>query len=170
MITVGTGIGTGVILNGQPAQSQGSGSEWGHLVCNSNGLSKLLDDPDQCTPDGVASGTGLVKHAQRRGYGFTTARQVTEAAAKGHEGAKQLLLECSECLAGLFYSLSMGFNPEVMAVTGGMLAMQEFFLPQAIDLYQRAIRVKYPSFEKPIKISKAGPIAGVIGAARLPRI
>lgn len=170
MITVGTGIGTGVILNGRPAQSNGRGSEWGHLVCNSNGFSKRLGDPDLSTPDGVASGTGLVRHAQLRGYKFTTARQITEAAAKGDERAKELLLESSEALAGLLYSLSMGFDPEIFAVTGGMLAMQEFFLPQAIDIYKRAIRVKYPSFEKSVKISKLGTKAGVIGAARLPRL
>jgi predicted NBD/HSP70 family sugar kinase len=70
----------------------------------------------------------------------------------------------------MFYSLSLGFNPEFYAVTGGMLALQDFFLPQAIDIYRQAIRVKYPSFEKPIKISKVGTMAGVIGAARLPRL
>ncbi len=168
MITVGTGIGTGVILNGRPAQSNGRGAEWGHLICNSNGFSKRLDDPDQSSPDGISSGTGLVRHAQRRGYEFTTARQITEAAASGDKRAKELLLESSEALAALFYSLSMGFNPEIFAVTGGMLAMKEFFLPQAIEIYQKAIRVKYPAFEKPIKLSKLGTQAGVIGAARLP--
>lgn len=171
MITVGTGIGTGVILNGRPAQSEGRGSEWGHLICESRGLSKRTDDPDRSSPDGIASGTGLVRQAQLFGYSeFKTARQITEAATRGDVRAKDLLLQSSEALAALFYSLSLGFNPEIFAVTGGMLAMKEFFLPQAIDIYRSAIRTKYPSFEKPIKVSKAGTIAGVIGAARLPRL
>ena len=171
MITVGTGIGTGVILNGQPAQSQGRGSEWGHLLCDSRALSKRLDDPDQGSPDGISSGTGLVRQALRRGYKeFTTARLITEAADRGDTRAKELLLDCSEALASLFYSLSLGFNPEVFAVAGGMLSMQKHFLPQAVDIYRQAIRVKYPSFEKPIRVSRTGNMAGVIGAARLPRL
>ena len=171
MITIGTGIGTGVILNGRPAQSQGRGCEWGHLICDSRGFSKRLDDPDQSSPDAIASGTGLVRQAQRHGYSeFKTARLIAEAAERGDRRAQDLLQECSEALASLFYTLSLGFNPEVFAVSGGMLAMQKFFLPQAIGMYRDAIRVKYPSFEKPIKVSRTGTMAGIIGAARLPRL
>lgn len=170
MVTVGTGIGTGVIFNGQPAQSQGMGSEWGHSICDIRGFSKRASRSYDSETEGIASGTGLVRQAKLRGWDFSTARKVTEAAAKGDERAKELLMNSSEALAGLFFTLSMGFNPEIFAVSGGMLAMKEFFLPQAISIYSEAINNRYPSFRKPIRVSKLGTMAGVIGAARLPRL
>ncbi len=169
-VTVGTGIGTGVILNGQPAQSQGMGSEWGHIIADSLNLSKALATPYDREVEGIASGTGLVRRAQSKGLSFTSVHQMAAFARDGDRDAQALFHESAEALAGLFYSLSLGFNPEVFAVSGGMLAVKDLFLPQAIDLYNRAISVKYPSFKKPIKVSKLGVKAGVIGAARLPRL
>jgi glucokinase len=170
MITVGTGIGTGVILNGQPAQSRGRGAEWGHLLCDTRGLSKRAN-PDEGSPNALASGTGLVLRAQERGYReLTTARLIVEAAERGDKRAQTLLLEASEALASLFYSLSLGFAPDLFVMSGGLLALKESYLPQAIEMYQRAIRVNYPSFESAIKISRISGSAGAIGAARLPRL
>lgn len=171
MITLGTGVGTGVILNGRPAQSRGRGCEWGHLICDSRDLSQRLDDADQGTPDRYVSGTGLVRRALQRGFSdFKTAQHISEAARAGDERARMLLRESSESLASLFISLSLGFAPEVFALSGGLLAMKDIFLPDAIDMYQRAIRVRYPSFESPVRFSRLGSKIGVIGAARLPRM
>ncbi|RYZ75072.1 MAG: ROK family protein [Proteobacteria bacterium] len=170
VVTVGTGIGTGVILNGKPAQSNGMGSEWGHVISNSFGFLTSADKPYDREVEGIASGTGLVRQAKLRGLEFGHAHEIAEAARSGDKNALALFAGASEALAGLFYTLSLGFNPEVFAVSGGMIAIQDLFLPQAIALYNEAICVKYPSFKKQIKISKLGTKAGVIGAARLPRL
>jgi len=170
MITIGTGIGTGVILNGQPAQSNGMGSEWGHILSDVRGIANHTRRAYDFECEGMASGTGLVRQAKLRNLKYDDAHQIAEDARKGKREAVDLFLSCSEALAGLFFTLSLGFNPEVFAVTGGMLAIEDLFLPRAIEIYQEAIRSKYPVFEKPIKISKLGTKAGVIGAARLPRL
>lgn len=170
MVTVGTGIGTGVILNGRPAQSNGMGSEWGHVISDVRGFSKRANRPYDSECEGFASGTGLVRQAKLRKWEFENARQIAEAARRKDKKALELFMNCSEALAGLFYTLSLGFNPEVFSVSGGMVSIQEFFLPQAIAIYQEAIRVKYPVFEKKIAISKLGTKAGIVGAARLPRL
>ncbi len=169
MITVGTGIGTGVILNGRPAQSKGMGSEWGHIIGDIRGFSMRAHRAYDSEVEGIASGTGLVRQAQLRGWNFESGQQIAEAARAGDKQALELLMHCSEALAGLFYTLSLGFNPEIFAVSGGMLGISELFLPQAISIYREAIRSKYPAFEKPIRVSKLGLKAGVIGAARLAR-
>lgn len=169
-ITVGTGIGTGVILNGRPAQSNGMGSEWGHTIANALDFSSAAKTPFDREVEGMASGTGLVRQGHLRGLKFETAHELAAAARAGNREALQLFKQGSEALAGLFYTLSMGFNPDVFAVSGGMLAIKDLFLPQAIELYEQAICVKYPSFKRPIKVSKLGVKAGVVGAARLPRL
>ncbi len=171
MITLGTGVGVGVVLEGRPAQSRGRGCEWGHVMCDSRGLSDRLDDADQGTPDRLVSGTGLVRQARRYGFkDFTTAEIIAQAARENDPRAKRLFRESAESLASLFWSLSLGFNPEIFTLSGGLLKIEDLFVPEAIRLYQDAIRVKYPSFECPVRISRIGSKIGVIGAARLPRL
>ena len=170
VITVGTGIGTGVIFNGRPAQSRGMGSEWGHTIALAPGFMKEPMSFRDREVEGLASGTGLVKRARAMGLEFATAGEIAKAASEGHEGAKELFETAAEALAGLFYTLSLGFHPEAFAVSGGMLAIREHFLPQAIDLYRMAMKANNPMFLTPIRIAKLGTKAGVVGAARLPRL
>ncbi len=170
MITVGTGIGSGVIFEGKPAQSRGMGSEWGHLMANVSGLSKSRDNYYEKTVEGLASGTGLILRAKARGFKGESARDLAEAAKKKDSLALEVFAEGSEALAALFYGLSVGFHPEKFLVSGGMLAIREHFLPQAIALYKDLMKNGFPKFTAPIQIAKLGTKAGVIGAARLPHL
>lgn len=170
VITVGTGIGTGVIFNGRPAQSRGMGSEWGHTIALAPGFMKDPMSFREREVEGLASGTGLANRARAMNLPFENAAAIAAAASEGNEDAKKLFETASEALAGLFYTLSLGFHPEVFAVSGGMLAIKDHFLPQAIQLYRIAMKVNNPAFLTPIRIAKLGTKAGVIGAARLPRL
>lgn len=170
MITVGTGIGTGVILRGLPAQSHGMGSEWGDLLVASPGLRHHPETVNSQSVEGIASGTGLVRRARERGLSFDSAHDIAEAAQGGNQQAMELFDEAAEALAALLYSLSMGFHPEKFVVSGGMLAIKDLFLPKTIALYRELIQRKNPQFLAPIQVAKLGTKAGVIGAARLPLI
>jgi glucokinase len=158
-----------VIFNGRPAQARGMGSEWGHSIADFKKLS-VDDDATAHEVEGIASGTGLVRRARARGmHQIQSASQLAAAALDGDSNAIELFDDAAAALASLFYTLSMGFHPEVFAVSGGMLAIQELFLPKAIALYERAIR-RHPGFATRVLVSKLGTRAGVIGAARLPRL
>lgn len=170
MITVGTGIGTGVIFNGKPAQSRGMGSEWGHMIANSVGFMRDPGSFVEREVEGFASGTGIIRQARLHGLQYPSASEVAEAARNGDKEALALFAGASEALASLMYSLSLGFNPEVFCVSGGMLAIKNLFLPQAIDLYKEAMKLRSPEFLAPVKVAKLGTKAGVIGAARLPHL
>lgn len=170
VITVGTGIGTGVIFNGKPAQSRGMGSEWGHALAFAPGMMKEPATIREREVEGLASGTGLARRARAMGLSFESAAEIATAASAGDAKAKELFEGASEALAALFYTLSLGFHPEVFAVSGGMLAIREHFLPQAIELYRNVMTASGPDFLTPIRIAKLGTKAGVIGAARLPRL
>lgn len=170
VITVGTGIGTGVIFDGRPAQSRGMGSEWGHTIAMAPGFMKDPMSFRDREVEGLASGTGLAKRARALGLAHETASDLAKAAANGDADAKALFETASEALAGLFYTLSLGFHPEVFAISGGMLAIREHFLPQAINLYRMAMQANNPAFLTRITVAKLGTKAGVIGAARLPRL
>lgn len=170
MITVGTGIGSGVIFNGRPAQSSGMGSEWGHLLVNSVGSMRFPETLYERTVEGLASGTGIVRRAKAKGLQGETAADLARAAREGNLIAREIFTGASEGLAALFYGLSLGFHPDMLVVTGGLLGIKDLFLPQAIELYKELIRLRNPEFSTPIRVSKLGNRAGVIGAARLPRL
>jgi glucokinase len=170
MITVGTGIGTGVVFNGKPAQSRGMGSEWGHLMVNAPGIQLDPSSFNDRSVEGLASGTGLIRRARELGFRGHSAADLAEAAKSGDLLALKVFAGASEALAALFYSLSLGFHPEKFVVSGGMLAIQEHFLPQAKALYKEMMIKKNPKFVTTVQIAKLGTKAGVIGAARLPRL
>lgn len=169
MITVGTGIGTGVILNGRPAQSRGMGSEWGHVLARTEGL---LDDRNnfyERTIEGLASGTGLIRQARKLGFNGGM-HDLARAAEDRDAMALQLFRGAAEALAAIFFNLSIGFHPEIIVISGGMLEIRKYFLPEASALYRDLMREHYPDFITPIKIAKLSTRAGVIGAARLPHL
>jgi glucokinase len=168
MITVGTGIGTGVILNGKPAQSRGMGSEWGHMIVAAPGFGADRLSYYERSVEGLASGTGIFRQAKARGFKGKGSAELARAAGEGDPLALELFNGASEALAALFYSLSLGYHPEKFVVSGGMLAIREHFLPQAISMYREAMRAKNRRFLAPVQVASLGTKAGVIGAARLP--
>lgn len=170
MITVGTGIGSGVIFNGRPAQSGGMGSEWGHLMCNAPGISGDTENFYDRSVEGIASGTGIIRRAQKRGYKGSSTTELAKEAQAGNALALELFANCSEALASLLYSLSLGFHPEKFVFSGGMLKIKDLFLPRTISLYKELIKLKNPKFMADVQVAKLGTEAGVIGAAYLPHM
>lgn len=173
MITVGTGIGTGVILNGRPAQSGGMGSEWGHLLVRAGGLHDFAADHqavDAHTVEGLSSGTGVKRRGHEMNLPFQSTEELVNLARKGDPKAKQIFAESAESLAALFYNLSLGIHPEMFVVSGGMLAVRDVFLPQTVKIYQTLMKDRYRGFLAPVRVAQLGTKAGLIGAARLPFI
>lgn len=171
MITLGTGIGSGVILNGQPAQSGGMGSEWGHAFIDQSFIKKIkpgakvsLSDMYASTVEGLASGTGM------RTLTGKEPRELAELARRGDKQAKEVFAQASRALAGLWFTLSLGFNLERILVTGGLIHIGDVFVPQAIELYNQLITAQAPSFKTKVVRAKLDNTAGVIGAARLGRM
>ncbi len=167
-ITLGTGVGTGVILNGQPAQSKGMGSEWGHSIVDWSALPEDAKDPYPSTVEGYSSGTGMMRLARSLGFEGPDTVALAEAARRGDKLALHVFARASRGLAALFHNLSIGFNIDILVVTGGLLPAQDLFVPRAIDTYLDWIAKTAPDFAAPVKISRLGDKAGVVGAARLP--
>jgi glucokinase len=168
MVTVGTGIGSGVILNGLPAQAGGMGSEWGHMLVQVDGLSLDRDSFNTRSVEGIASGTGLVRRARANGLACENAHELAALTRAKNPVALKLFAQASEALAALFYNLSLGFHLEKIVISGGMLGVKELFLPAAVELYRDMMLKKNKAFVLPVQVASLGTKAGVIGAARLP--
>lgn len=167
VITVGTGIGTGVIFNGLPCQTGGMGSEWGHVLIDVRGRQQAGTSIVDHTVEGIASGTALLKRARAMGFVGNSVEELVVA----HRQSKKyhmLFNDMAWALASLCYSLSMGFHLDKILFSGGLIKIKDLYWAQTRKYYTELINEKNPSFKAPIEVAKAGNLAGVLGAASLP--
>src|SRR5215217_3872117 len=179
-ITLGTGVGGGVITHGVLLRgAQGAGGELGHVTLDPTG------PPCSCGNHGcleaLASGTAIGRRARevanempRSALGRLAIEKqvlgedVTRLAHEGDKAALRVLEETGRWLGiGLAGFVNI-FNPEVVAVGGGASRAGAFILEPArkeVDL-----RARSPSRDL-VKIREAtlGPESGVLGAAALAR-
>lgn len=165
VVSVGTGVGSGVIFNGFPAQSRGMGSEYGHTIVDFKGLQQNPDKLHHYTVEGVASGTGLLRRAKEMGF---TGNSVEELVAAKDSKYQPLFKEMSWALACLCYDLSIGYNLERIFLSGGLIKIKNLYFNDLKSHYKRMIQQMNPAFECKIEVAKTKNHAGVLGAGYLP--
>lgn len=163
VVTIGTGIGTGVIFRDHPLQDRGMGSELGHLILNSVHI-KDPRDLDHHTVEGIASGTGILRRARTElGLDVTSVEELVDLPE-----AQPLFDDAADALAALCYNLSIGFNLEKILFSGGLIKVRHLYWNRLKARYKALITEFNPEFACPLVVAKALNQAGVIGAARLP--
>ena len=179
-ITLGTGVGGGVITHGVLLRgAQGAGGELGHVTLDPEG--PLCGCGNRGCLEAVASGTAI----QRRAREFANDRptsalgrlaiqrqvlgeDVTRLAEEGDEAAVSVLEETGRWLGIGVAGFVNIFNPEVVAVGGGASRAGEFILSPARR--EVKLRSRSPSRDlAEIKEATLGPASGVLGAAALAR-
>jgi glucokinase len=164
-LTIGTGVGSGIILNGELWQgTEGFAGELGHITVNPDGW------PCNCGSRGCleteVSATALVRNY--REFKPTdedlTARDVYLRARKGDPAAARSFEKCGYFL-GLGLSIVINFfNPEKIILGGGVMNSGNWLLkPTLSEVKNRAIPFSLASCE--IKKASLGNDAGFIGAA-----
>lgn len=156
VITVGTGIGTGLILNREPVQTLGVGSEMGHSLIHLD-----LSKPPMSI-EYYCGGKWMLRRASKLGIKVKSGLELS----KTKEG-KKLFKQSGQALGLLCHNISTVLRPELIIFTGGQMASQKLFLPTTISTYKKSIHAFNPFFEAPIKVSKLGELAGSYGAAYL---
>ncbi len=165
VITIGTGIGTGVILNGLPCQTKGAGSEFGHTLIDFSYLKEKPKSLGPFTVEGIASGTGLIQRARLLGFqGHSVEELILEKDLK----YRNLFDDMAWALAVLAFNLSIGFNLDGIFFSGGLIKIQDRFLKKTQKYYKNLIRQFNPAFECSLSIAKTKNHAAVLGAAYLP--
>jgi glucokinase len=165
LLTLGTGIGGGLILDGRPFRGAiGAGAELGHMVLDYNGP----PCPGNCTGHGhfeaFAAGSEADAFAERRFGPGADARRLVDEAAGGNEGAVSDLAELGRRLGAGIGSLVNIFNPEVVIVGGGFADAGELILGPARETVQvEALRL--PREIVRVVPAELGPEAGMVGAA-----
>ncbi len=168
IITVGTGIGSGVIFNKRPCHSKGMGSEFGHLVCDMKSLMKNPNDLKKFTVEGMASGTALLRRAKEFGFKGESVEELVKLYKSGDKKYQILFDEMAFALSILAYDLSIGFHLDGIFVSGGLIKIKDLYFDQMKKNYNTLITEFNPKFKTKIAIAKTENHAGVIGAGYLP--
>ncbi len=181
LITLGTGIGGGLILRGEPYRGWiGAGAELGHVVIDFDGPPCQGNCPNHGCVEAFASGTALAREALRLaherpdsglGRALAEGRElagplVTELAYDGDRAALDALELVGTRLGVAIASFVNIFNPEVVVIGGGVIAAGELLLaPARAEMARRAL----PPSRDVVRIVAArfGVEAGMIGAAAL---
>ncbi|MBR3274707.1 MAG: ROK family protein [Clostridia bacterium] len=181
-VTLGTGVGGGIIINGKPfSGAHGVASEIGHMVTVAGGL------PCTCGKRGCweryASATALIRAgrvlcAEKPGCPLMqavdgdirtlTAKDVIDLAMDGDA-------DCVKIFDDYIYHLVVGltnlinvYDPEVIVLGGGVSHSGEFLLNAVRALLPKYVFFKSMPYAK-VELAQLTNDAGIIGAAMLGR-
>lgn len=182
LLTVGTGIGSGVVANGALVRgATGAATELGHMVVDFDGPLCQGACTNRGCLEALASGSALGREGarlagQRPGSALArlagegrpiTGVLVTEA-AQGGDRAAQEALERVGTLLGVGIANAMNvFNPEVVLIGGGVSDAGELLLTPARTEARR--RARPPSNGARVERARFGAEAGMVGGAVLAR-
>jgi glucokinase len=183
MLTIGTGIGGGLILGGEVYRgATGAGAELGHTVIDLDGPPCQGNCPGRGCVETLASGTALGREgraaAEREPDSVlgrmladgveVDGKAVTEAALGGDATARAVFDLVGSRLGVALTSFANIFQPEVFVIGGGVIAAGDLLLdPARRELEARALP---PMKQIPVVAAKLGPDAGMIGAAAMARL
>lgn len=177
-ITVSTGIGGGIVINGEIfIGSTGTAGELGHMVIDDNG--PLCNCGNRGCWEMLASGKALEAEAKRiieretntkilEHAGGTidkvSAEAIHQAALAGDELANRLIARNAYYLGVGLANLINIFNPEVVVIGGGLSNIGDMLL---LPAYEEAKRRAFKQSYQAARFARAelGRNSGVIGAA-----
>lgn len=177
MVTLGTGVGGGVIIGGKIlAGINGAAGEIGHIpMCD--------DDPECCgcgkrgCLEQYASANGIVRITQRyltahpeaetvlKSVEKITAKEIFDAAKNSDAVALEMVDQVGYLLGKAMASISIVVNPEVFVIGGGMAKAGDILLNTIRKYFKRF--AFHASSETEFKLATLSNNAGIYGGVRM---
>jgi len=164
MVKVSTGIGTGIVINGQSyAGADGGAGDIGHV--------RVSADPDalcQCGGHGclaaVASGRAVARELTALGVPAASGREVRDLLRAGNADAARLTQEAGRRIGEVMATVVSLLNPEVVLI-GGALASA----PLLAGIRETLYRLSLPRATRhmALQLGALGDDAAVVGLTRL---
>lgn len=173
MVTLGTGVGGGVILNGKILEgTNGAAGEIGHIPVNDEETAVCSCGKRGCLEQ-YASATGIVrvakklqeKYPQCEIAGDVTAKDICDRAKEGDELCKETLCLLGKYLGMALASTACVLNPECFVIGGGVSRAGEILINQIRAHFEQY--VFKPCKDVEFKLAELGNDAGIYGAAAL---
>lgn len=175
MVTLGTGVGGGVIVNGQPVVgAHGAGGEIGHICVN-------YEEEDHCgcgnrgCLEQYASATGITRLARKRlkaddapsslrGH-QPSAKAVFDALKEGDKVAEEIVEEFGTYLGHAMANLAAVTDPSVIVIGGGVSKAGDILLKYVEKAFRE--RAFFANEDTKLVLATLGNDAGICGAAKL---
>ena len=176
MVTLGTGVGGGVIVNGKVIDgAHGAGGEIGHITVNPHETAVCGCGKRGCLEQ-YSSATGVVRCMKKlldanpdtactlRGKDFE-AKDVFDAARAGDALAAREVDEMASTLGMALANIAATTDPEMFMIGGGVARAGEVLFNPLVRHYKEYAFQSCK--ETPIKAASLGNDAGIYGAVRL---
>lgn len=176
MVTLGTGVGGGVILNGKIVSGAfGGGGEIGHIPVRTDETELCGCGKKGCLEQ-YASAEGIARLAKRKleaceketslqRVETLTAKEIFDAAKTGDEVALELVEEVCEMLGRAIASISCVVDPEAYIIGGGVSKAGEILI-ETIKKYYKQYAF-HTSRETEIVLATLGNDAGMYGSVQM---
>lgn len=179
-ITLGTGVGGGVIINGEIVHGvNGMAGEIGHITVLPE-AGELCNCGKRGCLETVASATGLVRLAmvdlslqpqsilfnQHSQHGYINSKMIMEAAKQNDSYAVEIVNKGMFYLGLAIANIGNTINPEKIVIGGGVSKAGSFLL-QSISKYFKQFALERVSDGADLVIATLGNDAGIIGSAWL---
>ena len=176
MVTLGTGVGGGVILQGKILTGcKGAGGEIGHMKVNMD-ETRVCGCGNKGCLEQYASATGIVRLTKQRlaaddaktslrSFPEVTAKDVFDAAKAGDAVAQELVEEVGRILGGALGSIAVVIDPEMFVIGGGVSRAGQILL-DAVQKYFKE-RVFKSCQETKFVLASLGNDAGMYGCAKM---
>lgn len=175
MVTLGTGVGGGVIVNGQPVVgAHGAGGEIGHICVN-------YEEEDHCgcgnqgCLEQYASATGITRLAGKRLKADDapsvlrdhklSAKAVFDELKKGDKIAEEIVEEFGAYLGHALANLAAITDPSVIVIGGGVSKAGDILLKYVEKGFKE--RAFFANEDTRLVLATLGNDAGICGAAKL---
>ena len=185
MLTLGTGLGGGLVIDGQLYRGRlGIAAELGHITVEPGG--RRCGCGGRGCWERYASGRALVREAQEIATlspaiasrlldlaggrpEAITGLAVTEAAQDGDEGALEAFRVVGTWLGHGMAAMAAVLDPGMFVLGGGVSAAGELLREPAMRTLQERITARAYREVPTVRIAELGPEAGIVGAADLAR-
>jgi glucokinase len=171
VITLGTGVGSGIILNGEILEgSTGMGGEIGHTHVYDGPIETCGCGAKGCLEQMCAS-KGMTNYALELSEEMSTSinlnqitiKDIFEAAKLGDKLCLKVVDRAAEYLGKAASVVALTIDPDAFIIGGGISKAGQYFLDKIKNAYQKYAR--FSTGNKPFLLAKTGNDAGIIGAA-----
>lgn len=177
LLTLGTGVGGGIIINGEIAPShRGVGGELGHITVNPDEEATCNCGNHGCLEQ-YASATGVVRIANKllaaskeesslRTLETVTAKDVFDAAKAGDHLAVEAVEVLGKYLGLVVANVALTVDPDVFVIGGGVSKAGQVLIDVITKYYHNFAKIIGDNKAK-VVLAKLGNDAGIYGAARM---
>lgn len=177
MVTLGTGIGGGIIINGKIlAGANGAAGEIGHIIVNDQEIEACNCGHYGCIEQ-YASATGIARMARRalanttensslKAFGEdVTAKDVFDCAKEGDKLACQVVEDVCGMLGATLAKIGCVVNPDAFVIGGGVSKAGQILIDGINESFRT--QIFHASKDTPVVLASLGNDAGIYGAVRM---